>query len=87
MCNPCSFLGVFLTVIKFQILRQKKIAKGLGKLQSSKMKRRTVDNIIAVVVSWFNYKNMTRAPFFSNDIRKKKKKKLQTGDLSEIRTF
>ena len=38
------------------------------------MKRRTVDNIIAVVVSWFNYKNMTRAPFFSNDIRKKKKK-------------
>ena len=85
MCNPCSFLGVFLTVIKFQILRQKKIAKGLGKLQSSKMKRRTVDNIIAVV-SWFNYKNMTRAPFFSNDIRKKKKN-LQTGDLSEIRTF
>ena len=60
LCNPCSFLGVFLTVSKFQVLWQKKIAKGLGKLQSSKMKRRTVGNIIAVVLSWFNYKNMTR---------------------------
>ena len=48
------------------------------------MKRRTVDNIIAVVLSWFNYKNVTRSPFFSNDMRKKK---LHTGDLSEIRTF